>query len=330
MPPIKLFLIITAIFFLAVPESQAASGKFLNPIVDVCFQCVFPIKIGGIPISGGKSEGSVSTDPQVHLPLCICPLPPPLPPRVGIPVSFWEPARIVETVKTPFYSPMLGQQLMKSWKGAGTHSIDVTETSVFAQAHYFIFPIWTMLEIFTDAVCVEASGFDLAYMTEIDPLWNSDPLAFIIQPESILFANIAAQMACIADSVSANAGLPLYPMFWCMGSWGSAYPLTGHVNSDNLIQGNAAIAARMIYKLARQLMICDVGINVCGCIPTPIWKKDNYKLQLARPVRTAGSIPIGRSSILWGSFVNPPLNASGNSGDNFLHIIFRKRTCCVL
>jgi conjugal transfer pilus assembly protein TraU len=310
-------------------ELLAASGQFLNPVTDICWNCIFPIRIGGIAVSGGKSEGSLPTDPQVFNPLCVCPLPPPLPPRVGIPISFWEPARIIETVKTPFYSPFIGKSLMKTWKGGGTHSIEPTETSVFAQAHYFIFPVWTLLEIFTDSICLEASGIDLAYITEVDPLWNNDSLAFIIQPESILFANLAAQMSCIADSVGANVGQPLSPLFWCMGSWGSAYPLTGHVNDDNYVQANAAIAARTIYKLARQLMICDPGINVCGCIPTPIWKKDNYKLQLARPVRTATSHPIGRSSLIWGSLINPPLRASGNSNDEFLWVVFRKRTCCV-
>lgn len=324
-----LSLLIFISIFYNTAESHAAVGRFLNPITDICWHCVFPIKIGGITVSGAKFEGSVPTDPQASKPFCFCPRPLPLP-QIGIPISFWEPARVIETVKTPYYSPFIGKGLMYSWKGGGTHSIDPTDTSVFSQAHYFIFPIWTMLEIFTDALCMEASGVDLAYITEVDPLWNNDSLAFIIQPESILFANIAAQMSCVADSVSSNAGLPLAPLFWCMGSWGSAYPMTGHVNDDDYVQANAAIAARTIFKLARQLLICDPGINVCGCVPTPIWKKDNYRLQAARPVRTATSHPIGRSDLIWGAFINPPLLSSGNSGDEFLWVIFRKRTCCVL
>ena len=56
------------------------------------------------------------------------------------------------------------------------------ENSHFAQAHYYIFPVWSMLELFADFPCLEEAGFDLAYMTEIDPMWNSDVLSFFINP----------------------------------------------------------------------------------------------------------------------------------------------------
>ncbi|MCG3113360.1 MAG: TraU family protein [Candidatus Manganitrophus sp. SB1] len=328
-----LFGVLTAILILSLEGHADARGfgTQLNPVTDICWNCVFPIKIAGMTVI----PGDVPDAPDAALlPVCVCPAPPPLFFRPGIPVSFWEPARFIETVKDPFYFPSLGVQMPNPSRGflGGTHSEisahNQIDTSTFAQAHYFIFPVWGVLELLIDFVCVEHSGFDLAYITEVDPLWNNDMLAFAINPEALLFANPVAQMSCIADSVAANAGLPLSALYWCMGSWGSAYPLTGHVNDDTYIQANAAIAARLIYKLSRELLVCDTGVNLCGCIPTPIWIKHNYRIQIAKPVRDFTCHPIGRSSMVWGSLKNPPFSAGGNSSDNFLWVIFRKRVCC--
>jgi len=128
----------------------------------------------------------------------------------------------------------------------------------------------------------------------------------------------------VADSVASNAGLPLSSLFWCMGSGGSAYPLTGHVNDDNYVQANNSIAARMIYKLGREGLLWDTATNLCAKVPSPIWVKSHYRLQITKPVRGFQCIPIGRSSLIWGIAKNPPTM----KGDNFLWMIFRKRACC--
>ncbi len=329
------FFLAAIIFLLLLVNHDDANalgyGTPLNPVTDICWHCIFPIKIGGIPVVPGVVMDA--PDPAVG-PICICPAPPPVFFRPGIPIAFWEPARFVETVKDPYYFPSLGFPMTNPNAGflSGTHSEMSNganvDTSTFAQAHYFIFPAWAIMELLVDFICVETSGFDLAYLTEVDPLWNNDMLAFVINPEALLFANPIAQMACIADSVAANAGLPLSALYWCMGSWGSAYPLTGHVNDDAYVQANAAIAARMIYKLSRQLLVCDTGIYLCSCIPTPIWVKHNYRIHIAKPIRDITCHPIGRSSMIWGQVKNPPFSAGPNSSDNFLWMIFRKRACC--
>jgi conjugal transfer pilus assembly protein TraU len=317
--------IILVVFIILLPAPEAYSvckGTFLNPVTDVCWHCIFPIKIAGIVVYGGTQEDA--PDPAVS-PLCICPAPPPVFVRVGIPLSFWEPAQYIETVKDPFCFPGLGTGFENPSSGfyAGDSSSSDEAYSTFAQAHYFIFPVWSMLELMVDSVCVETSGFDLAYMTEIDPLWNDDMLSAYINPEAALFGNIVTQLACMPDAVAANAGFPLSPLFWCMGSWGSAYPMTGTMDYDEDVQAHAAIASRFIYKLARQMLICDTGINLCSCVPTPLWVKHNYKMHITKPVRDVTCHPIGRSSLIWGAGKNPPYE-----GDNFLWMIFRKRACC--
>ncbi|MDA4835001.1 TraU family protein, partial [Enterobacter hormaechei] len=49
------------------------------------------------------------------------------------------------------------------------------------------------------------ASFDVAYMTEIDPLWNDDVLTTLINPEVALFNNPIAVAACAADCVAASA-----------------------------------------------------------------------------------------------------------------------------
>lgn len=324
----KILLAAVISLFLALSLSTTARATCLNDfkLLDlVNWGSVFPISIAGIEIAG--STDSVTTVDTISSPICVCPAPPPLFIRIGLTVGFWEPARYIETVKDPGCLPSLGINLGITSGGelGGTNSSVASTGSHYtsAQAHYFIYPIWSMMGMLTDWICAESSGFDVAYMTEFDPLWQDDSLSAIINPESVLFGNPVTQAACIADSIASTVGLSLSPLFWCMGSWGSAYPLTGHIGSSLYTEANAAIAARMLYKLAREMLVCDTNINICGCMPTPIWVKHNYKMHAAVPVKDFSAHPIGRSGLLWSSVKNPPVG-----GDNFVWTLYRRRNCC--
>ena len=42
-------------------RSEPCVGKFVNPITDICWSCIFPIKIGNIPLySGGREDTEVT------------------------------------------------------------------------------------------------------------------------------------------------------------------------------------------------------------------------------------------------------------------------------
>ena len=309
------------------------AGHLHNPVTEVCWECIFPIKIAGITISKNPAD-QVDNNDAASSPVCVCPTPLGIP-RIGIPISFWEPARYIETVKDAYCFPSLGFGMPNPTPGFLDGSAiygggSQEGSSVFRQVHFFIYPIWSLMELFIDSVCIEHSGFDLGYMTEVDPSWNDDELALIMFPETLLFANLPAQLSCMADAVASNAGKPLAPMYWCMGSWGSTYPITGHICEHDITQASLGIGARMIYKLARIGAICDTGVNICACVPTLIWVKNNYKFNIAKPVHGSHCIPVGRSALIWGSGKNFPLPVSGDACDNFMYIVFRKRVCCVL
>lgn len=321
---IKRLIYIFIILSIPINSWAICAGPPLNPITDIAWHGIFPIKIGGVPI--GQIDLPDPGDPA-NAPICACPAPPPIFIRIGIPISYWEPSRFIETVKDPYCFPSLGFSVLPNaavLSGGTSEGQAKNSPSTFAQAHYFIYAPFQLLGMMLDFICVEHTDFDLAYMTEVDPLWNDDLLSAMISPESLLFANPIAQLACMADAATSNLGLPIKYLFWCMGSWGSAYPLTGHKQSDSYTEANGAIAARMIYKLSRQLMIHDTALNLCFKTPTPIWIKNHYRLQAAKPIRGLQVFPVGRTGVLW----SPGVNAPVTNGDNFLFMLFRKRACC--
>ena len=321
--------IVTIIFFLFQTSVALAicPAGFINPITDIAWTCTFPIRFAGIVITPkGKDPGTWVRDP-----ICVCKDPFP---RIGLTLGLWEPARLIEVVKDPFCFPSLGFQLSMGnnvFEGGSSEKKDKQnkQGTYFAQAHYFIFPIWTMLELLIDFICLEHSGFDLAYMTELDPLWNDDMLTLFINPEAILFGNPAAQFICIADSAAAAVNFSIDSLFWCMGSWGSAYPLTGNLgqSSSQLAEASAGIAARLIYKLHRELVLWGSAGHrgLCGYYPMPIWKKSQYKLQPAKPVPQHGCPVVGRTGLEWSWAKNPPVPGKC---DNMVFILWRNRDCC--
>ncbi|SPR02688.1 conjugal transfer protein [Orientia tsutsugamushi] len=49
-----------------------------------------------------------------------------------------------------------------------------------------------------DFICLEMAAVDIAYLTEFDSLWSDDAKSAILNPETLLFQNVAAYQACIA------------------------------------------------------------------------------------------------------------------------------------
>src|SRR3546814_13210367 len=101
-------------------------------------------------------------------------------------------------------------------------------TKLFAQMHYYVAPVWKMLDMFSDLPCLEDDGFDVALMTEVMPTWQSGTLGAIIQPDGILLGNTAAGLACLSDSPAASAGKVIDTPVWCVGSWGRSSPFAGN------------------------------------------------------------------------------------------------------
>lgn len=71
------------VFGANVSYAVCKAGVF-NPIIDICWQCIFPIRMGGIDTIGSDID---SPSDNVGSGLCLCGT------TFGISTSFWEPAR---------------------------------------------------------------------------------------------------------------------------------------------------------------------------------------------------------------------------------------------
>lgn len=288
---------------------------------------VLPIKIGGIPILPSGSAEDITTINDFPICFCLLPLP-----RFGIKVSLWEPIALVEPVAIPFCTPTLGVGLPISVGfGAlsfGQSDAETTKHTKTYQVHYIKYPLFKLLQLFMDFVCLAPDGsVDYLYISELDPLWQNDIWAAFLAPESFLVANPIAELACIVDAVTANFGFPLDPLWWCLGSWNGTFPMTQTNKGTSSMGAQGAVIARMIMKLHRQLILWQtVGeVGLCMPVPMPIMRKSMYGIFPIYPHFWPFRIPIGRSDLIWGALQETPLNM--HAGD---WVVYRKRDCCLL
>jgi conjugal transfer pilus assembly protein TraU len=289
---------------------------------------MFPIRIGGIPIIPPGSSENFDPPPPM---LCACPAPPPVFTRPGIGISFWEPARIAEVVRTPMCSPTLNGIVLGALPvPAGTHHHgDGIKGQAFYHVHWIQYPVLNWLGMaFTSGACFINETFDVAYLSELDPLWDDDELSFILNPEAVLFANPLTQSACVADTLKAAVtGFGIDSLFWCSGSQGSVYPLSGsHANHSGGIDSSLALVHKLIFKLHRQLIAQDTStpLAMCGGIPQPVLRKSQYKQQMMYPIpQNIKGYGLGAPSMVWGTGREFPYK-----GEDFSYLMWRKRSCC--
>jgi conjugal transfer pilus assembly protein TraU len=256
--------------------------------------------------------------------------------KIGIKVGFWEPVRQVDIVRKPFcLSSLGGIDLDPGFDApeAGRKRGDDSGTAhSFYQAHWYVNPILYWLEVLLDNACLDKSPFDIAYLTELDPIWADDELTYLINPDVTLFANLPAQAACAADCVTASAGFPNDKLFWCAGCQGSLYPLNGHVQHHiGGVQASSLLLQRLTAKMHRQGLIWSASGSegLCGYYPKLQMGKSDYKYQMLFPVpqtqKVAGKCcqPYGRTTTVWGAGKEFPYK-----GEDFAYLVFRKRNCC--
>lgn len=304
--------------------SRCEAGTIFNPITKVRWTCIFPITIGGVRVGSYDKLDKALDAQSASKPLCAC--------RrgaqfwFGVKVSYWSPNRMIDVVTEPGCMMALGADLMKTGgklQGSQSSISDGTNTrKMFAQMHYYISPVWAMLDMFTDLPCFENDGFDVALITEILPTWQSATLGAIIQPEAVLFGNPAAGLACMGDSAAAAGGKVIDPLFWCMGSWGATYPIAGDIHFGDSVEAWAGLAARGTFMMGRLGALTISSADGCSFIPQPIWTKSRYKLQLMEPVKGGKCVNIGRPGALWTSGRHAP------GKDNAQFMLFEKVICC--
>ncbi|MDB2613581.1 TraU family protein [Chlamydiales bacterium] len=313
------------IFLLFIAPLLANNGKVINPITDICWECIFPIKVAGVNVTPESKDASHSNKK-----VCSCAG---TPPKIGIPLSFWEPSYIVDVTRHPYRligmgGISVGKETLKNRGSVGTTNGSSTNTS-FLYSHVYRYPILQILGIFTDFSCLsDEKEISIPFFSEFVPTWNDEKLSLILSPEAAFFSNEAAQLACISDCISTSISLPIDALFWCAGCEGSLYPFSGSVaHHVGAVQSSSLILQRAIALMHRSnLMKGFESDNFCNPTYMPLIKKSLYKTQLVFPIaQTSGEChPIGKSDVIWGSAKSFPVE-----GEDFAYLLWTKRQCCL-
>ncbi|HBH5214890.1 TPA: type IV secretion system protein TraC [Escherichia coli] len=138
----RLWLLMLFLFAGHVPAASADSaceGRFVNPITDICWSCIFPLSLGSIKVSQGK----VSDTANPSMPIQICPAPPPLFRRIGLAIGYWEPMALTDVTRSPGCMVNLGFSLPAFGKTAqGTAKKDEKQVNgAFYHVHWYKYPL---------------------------------------------------------------------------------------------------------------------------------------------------------------------------------------------
>ena len=314
-----------------VSQAQAScSGRIINPVTDVCWECLFPITIGNNLSFQTGPFTDVETDAEA---LCACSGEANI--TLGMNLGFWEPIRTLEIVREPFCFPSLGGVSLGDKTFAPAHGRTPNpkergHRTSFYQVHWYHTPWLYLLEILLDTTCLEQSAWDVAYMTELDPLWDDSTSSFLLNPDVTLFANPIAIGACSLDCVAATTRLPINDLYWCAGCAGSLFPLTGWVNAHITDeQAFSLLTQRFTLKLHREgLLWRQWGKDgQCGPQFEMVMSKNVYRTQMLYPTsKTEGQCcrPFGASTAPDALGGLTPIV----KGEDAAFLIWRRRDCC--
>lgn len=202
-------------------------GRFINPITDICWSCIFPMFIAPVPMvfNVANQKGGTIVDENKVIPpafpfissgrlplgLCTCKDRALITP-IGLMMSWYEPARTIDVTRQPFCMVGLGGVDLSGGlsdilpaPGYGDEQKDGVVNSSFYQAHWVLNPVMAILGIIDTACNIGMSkSMDLLFMSEVDPAWNDDSLSIIFSPEVVLFSSLPAQLACGIDCVGSS------------------------------------------------------------------------------------------------------------------------------
>lgn len=307
-------------------------GKLLT---DLCWTCIFPLRIMGIPLLGSPNNTPDLLSPGI----CVCPSRMfPAVPAPGISFGMWLPSHVHEVTRKPFCSPLLGISLAdflgpaigltRTMHGAGQghNGGDVGQASNYFW-HWVKLPTGAIWDLFAATACTDKfPDVDIGYMSEFDPTMWDDVLAMYTHPEASIFEPVWAEAACIADGVVSTLRKPMPGLFFCAGTWGRMYPFTPRHDTNETIEGHMLVATRGLAAMHRRALahLTTGPIGICGFAPWFVIPKQQYKFQNLWPFPQRGQAQwIGASSWRFGTFRKTPAH------EDRVLTQFTFRECCI-
>ena len=286
---------------------------------EFCMDCFFPIRIAGLS-SGGRLPDGVTTES-----LCDCGGF-----DIGVTVGSWHPAWIIEVVTEPGCSPTTGGSTRTSnahhYRGTVGHGLMGSEDFAFFHVHLRNFSLGESLDPFGATPCAPINRPPIHYETEWDPIWNHSALALWIHPEWVLLGNPVGLETCSIDAAASAADHPLDGLFWCAGSWGTLYPLTGFMKAGQGFEPRlqSLQAGRILALLHRRGLLPGTVGNaaLCGGTPQAFMQKSQYRLEERYPGQEGGHHVIGAPTQAWHRMPGP------HRGGAAVYIVWQWEDCC--
>lgn len=291
--------------------AHLAQAEFLNPVTDICWSCTMPVFMMGKNVTP-------STKDYIKHSKATCECPGGL---IGVPVSYFEPKKVIEVTMVPFKMVAFGGgSLSKTGEKRGTrHAYHV---------HYYVYPVFQLLNIAEQYACSSGGEFTIGYMSEFDPFWFDDAWNIVLNPDAYLFGTTLAHAACVPDAIASTLNKPTDLLPWCSGSQGSLYPMNGFVNH---VRGPVQASSLMVHRLLGKLHRWGAAKtfkkdNYCEKTYSFYPRKTAYKMQLALPIKqtTKKCPPLGANEFQWGFAKTYP-----GKGESFAYIIWERAHCCI-
>lgn len=338
----RIFQLLALIMLPFIPHSllamSACEGELYNPITATNWSNLFPMTIMGV-----KAGTSYPQSPYMAMPsFCKCPSHFMGAPMIGVGITYWEPMFVAEVERSAGCLSTIGgekifgdafsildseQDSTGNIGGSGRKGSQDKATRM--QVHWYDYPVFATLKLFTDFACLSRGNFAVANFTEVNPIAQNDMWSLALAPDALFWTSWAAQLTCPVESITAAAGFPLDFLQGCVGSAGSMGPpaLTApDYNSSQM--GNMLILAKAMSMFHRTFMLWQsIGPGaICAAHPNPFLVKSQYRLDPIGPVARQSGAPIqfGKSELLWNF---PPMNYP--TAESSQYLVWQARQCCL-
>lgn len=314
------------------------NAKCINPhiigtkmITDTCWTCMFPIVTAGMALGASKNETPEDRDKSIT---CMCDdimgVPQP-----GFVYGLWVPGKLMEFTRTPGCLMTLGGVSLNFSKiGQGQWGNNANpEYNDDPGAHYrtYAYPLMVMLNMFEKMECLKDhyADIDLLFISEVDPTWYNDEIAFFTNPEAVFLSNPIGELACVPDALAATAlKRPISSLFWCAGAWGSMYPFTTNsYGAGGGVRFSSLMSARILSVQHRRFFLKKTYGDDALCKSTMAFyiPKPQYKYTMLYPVpEKRTSHVIGENTLFWGSNREIPV-----TGEDFIYLLWTWNDCCM-
>lgn len=335
------------------------ANLFEGIINKVCWTCMFPVYLfgragmdlgGAAPpvnniINGANAakESGYAPEDRATGPGCFCgDL---LHPKIGLPIGFWVPARLIEVTRQSGCSPSFGgtsvfpNPLMQGSPKPGSRGLDGTQ-KIYMNYNDYVFPLLKIIGMFVNQTC-NADGYtnlDLATSSMFDPTASRDDIGLFLSPEAFASANPFMLATCAIQGIRCTVD-PSYCAseaynkdFWCAGTWGNLTPYTDNIaHSGSPPRDTSLIAARILAKFHRIGRLKKTYGEHARCPETrelaPMLPKNQYKMQMMYPVAESSDRcchSIGESTYKWGEWRNLP------GFEDYVYMVWRWSDCCLV